>query len=182
MHPQLVPIAAEYRSATERVHRLRDTVALHRWRERRDPMRWSVAECVAHLNVTSRTYVPILLAAVAEGERRGGRSASHRYRRDPIGWVLWKTMGPPVRMRMTTPAAFVPEANGDPAAIITEFEELERKHLGILAQADGMPLNEIGVQSPFEERMKYNLYSGFSVIPRHQHRHLWQAEQVWPHP
>ena len=33
--------------------------------------------------------------------------------------------------------------------------------------------------SPFNARMRYNLYAGFSTLPRHQHRHLQQAERVW---
>jgi hypothetical protein len=27
--------------------------------------------------------------------------------------------------------------------------------------------------------VRYNLYSCFTILPRHQHRHLWQAERVW---
>jgi hypothetical protein len=35
------------------------------------------------------------------------------------------------------------------------------------------------VQSPFNEKVKYNLYSCLTILPPHQHRHLWQAEQIW---
>jgi len=27
--------------------------------------------------------------------------------------------------------------------------------------------------------VRYNLYACFTILPRHQHRHLWQAERVW---
>jgi hypothetical protein len=26
--------------------------------------------------------------------------------------------------------------------------------------------------------LRYNLYSCFTILPSHQHRHIWQAEQV----
>jgi hypothetical protein len=32
--------------------------------------------------------------------------------------------------------------------------------------------------SPFAPGVRYNLYSTLSILPRHQERHLWQAEQV----
>jgi len=37
----------------------------------------------------------------------------------------------------------------------------------------------VRVTSPFNARVRYNLYACFTILPRHQHRHLWQAERVW---
>jgi hypothetical protein len=36
----------------------------------------------------------------------------------------------------------------------------------------------VKIGSPFNTRVKYNVFSALSVLPRHQHRHLWQAEQT----
>jgi len=27
--------------------------------------------------------------------------------------------------------------------------------------------------------VRYNLFACFTILPLHQHRHLWQAERVW---
>ena len=35
-----------------------------------------------------------------------------------------------------------------------------------------------GIVSPFDGRLRYNLYSCLTILPAHQHRHLWQAERV----
>jgi hypothetical protein len=32
--------------------------------------------------------------------------------------------------------------------------------------------------SPFDSRVRYNLFSAFRIIAAHQRRHLWQAEQA----
>jgi len=40
-------------------------------------------------------------------------------------------------------------------------------------------LSQVRVTSPFNARVRYNLYACFTILPRHQHRHLWQAERVW---
>jgi hypothetical protein len=178
MHPQLQLVADEYRSAHARLHDLVRAVPDEQWGKRSDPARWSVAECVAHLNITSLAYVPLLQHAVSRARMRERRSPS-RYRRDPIGWLLWATMGPPVRFRIKTIARFLPSSVAAPELLVQEFDRLQAAQLDCLAQADGLPLSQVRVTSPFNARVRYNLYACFTILPRHQHRHLWQAERVW---
>src|SRR6266568_4375698 len=115
MHPQLEVVADEYRSAQRRLHDLAGAVALERWGRRSDPARWCVAECVAHLNLTSLAYLPLLRDAVARAGTLEMRPAG-RYHRDVVGWLLWRTMGPPVRVRLKTLARFVPSSAGNSTA------------------------------------------------------------------
>jgi hypothetical protein len=58
-----------------------------RWPQRPAPGRWSVAECIAHLNLTSTAFLQLLRPALDEARRSGHRPPS-RYRRDPLGWIL----------------------------------------------------------------------------------------------
>src|SRR5438093_1866669 len=117
MHPQLDLVADEYRSAQARLHELVRAVPEERWGRRADPARWSVAECVAHLNLTSLAYLPLLRDAVARAGALEMRPAG-RYRRDVVGWLLWRTMGPPVRVRLKTLARFVPSSAAAPAVLV----------------------------------------------------------------
>ena len=176
MHPQLQVIADEYRGAERRLHDLVRAIPAERWGRRSDPERWSVAECVAHLNLTSTEYLPLLREAIGRA-RALGLPAPARYRRDPVGWLLWATMGPPVRVRLKTIARFIPESTAAPAELVREFDRLQQVQLDLLAQADGLPLSQVRVTSPFNARVRYNLYACFTILPRHQHRHLWQAER-----
>lgn len=177
MHPQLQLVVDEYKSAQARLHELVRAVPDEQWGRRSDPARWSVAECVAHLNLTSLAYVPLLTDAVSRA--RMLRRPQGRYRRDPIGWLLWETMGPPVRVRLKTIARFLPSSVAAPALLVQDFDRLQAAQLDCLAQADGLPLSQVRVTSPFNARVRYNLYACFTILPRHQHRHLWQAERVW---
>ena len=34
------------------------------------------------------------------------------------------------------------------------------------------------ITSPFNPRIRYNLYACLTILPPHQERHIWQAEQV----
>lgn len=179
MHPQLSRIDGELREASARLRRLAARVPPERWPQRADPDRWSAAECVEHLNLTSRAFLPPLREAVDRARALGG-GAPARFRRDPVGWLLWAVMPPPVRVRARTPAAFVPDAPRDPEASVEEFERLQGELLELLRAADGLPLHRVRMRSPFAERVRYSAFSALSILPRHQHRHLWQAERVHP--
>jgi hypothetical protein len=153
-------------------------------------------ECIVHLNLTSAAFLPILGDALAEG-RRLDAPAPPRYRRDLVGWLLWGIMGPPVRLRVKTTAPFVPGGPGDPSdpgrapvgrdrrsddrpqGVVRTFARLQNEQIACVESADGLPLGRIMIRSPFNARVKYNVYSCLTILPRHQHRHLWQAEQVW---
>jgi hypothetical protein len=173
----LETIIREFESARERLHALAQRVPDGRWTRRPDPARWSIAECIAHLNLTSRAYLPILRDGIARAQGSTDRARA-RYRRDPIGWLLWKVAGPPVRLRVKTTPPFVPAAAGPPGPLIAEFDRLQTEQVTMTRDADGLPLDRIKIASPFDARLKYSLYAALTILPRHQHRHLWQAERV----
>lgn len=177
MHPQLDEIIREFHSATERLDALVQAVPEAKWQTRPDPDRWSVAECVEHLNITGRKYLPILDQALKDALQLSG-TAPRRYRRDPIGWMLWRTMGPPVRQRVKTTAEFVPVGGKSADELAAEFKQLQHEQITRTEAFDGLQLQKVRVKSPFNERVTYNAFSCLSILPRHQHRHLWQAEQV----
>lgn len=177
VHPELQVIADEFRDAGRRLRGLVSTVPEQWWTRRADPDRWSVAECVAHLNLTAAAYLPLLDDALARAQALPAQP-TRSYRRDPVGWLLWRMMGPPVRVKTKTTTQFMPTNVRSVAGLIQEFERLQQEQLRRIERADGLPLTRVRVTSPFNEKVKYNLYSCFCILPRHEQRHLWQAEQV----
>lgn len=94
------------------------------------------------------------------------------------GWLLRRLAGPPVRHRVKTTAPFVPAATPPLPDLIAEFD---RRHAGLLAcvaAADGLALGRVWITSPFDARLRYNAFACLTILPRHEQRHLWQAEQV----
>ena len=178
MHPQLQSIADELREATARLHRLSGAIRPDRWSVRNDPARWSIAECVEHLNLTSAAYVPILEAGLSEA-RKLRLPAPHRLRRGFMGWLLWKLTGPGFRGRMQTVPAFVPPGTTRGSAAAAEFERWQSTLLALLTAADGLPVGQVQLRSPFNAKVRYSWFGGFAILAHHQHRHLQQAERVW---
>lgn len=74
--------------------------------------------------------------------------------------------------------AFVPTGDLPNAALVAEFEALQRDQLLIVRDANGLPLDCVRVQSAFVPTMSYDAYAALLILPRHQHRHLEQAEGV----
>jgi hypothetical protein len=177
MHPQLQAVADEFVTAQARLHRLAATTPEESWSARPDPARWSAGECVDHLNLTSGAFLPLLRGGLEQATALGA-AAPARYRRDPIGWLLWRTAGPPVRYRVRTTAPFVPAGSPGRADLVATFDRLQADQLACVTRADGLPLGRVKVTSPFDPRARYNLYACLTILPRHQHRHLWQAEQA----
>ena len=176
----LAAIRNELDATTTRLHELVDTMHDAAWRSKPSPSRWSVAECVEHLNITSRAYVPVLRDALRDGRARGLTNPADSNRLDLFGWLLVKMLEPPVkrRRRMPTPAAFVPASIEPRAKVVPEYEALQRELVAILNQAEGLAISKIKVCSAFNAKLRYSVYSSLRVITTHQRRHLWQAEQT----
>ena len=177
MHRQLQEVTDEFKAAQGRLHYLAATIPESRWHPRPDPTRWSMAECVEHLNLTAAAYLPLLRSALERG-RADGSPAPRRYRRDPVGWLMWRMAGPPVRRRVRTTSSFIPSANRPLSQLLEEFDGLQAAQIDCVSAADGLPLGRLWISSPFDPRIRYNVYSCLTILPRHQQRHLWQAEQV----
>jgi hypothetical protein len=45
--------------------------------------------------------------------------------------------------------------------------------------AEQRALMTLRIQSPFDKRVSYNAYACLVMLPRHQHRHIGQAERIW---
>lgn len=183
MHPQLQSVEQEFATARSRFLRLMAATADARWARRPAPDQWSVAECVAHLNLSSRAMQPLLERAVTEARALGG-PAPARLRQTMLGRMLAAMLGPApgfgrVRFgRTRTAPSFVPSGDLARAVVVAEFERHLEAHARTLATADGLPIDQVRVESPFAAGVSYDGYSAFRIVARHMHRHLAQAERV----
>jgi len=110
--------------------------------------------------------------------RRSKRTAGDRYRRDLVGWLLWKSISTPGRFKSKTIPAFVPTSDRSAEEVIAEFDRLQAEQIALTRAAAGLPIDRVKMSSPFNTKVRYNIFSALSILPRHQHRHLWQAEQA----
>lgn len=146
-----------------------------------------MGECIAHLNLTSKAFLPLLRRAFAD-PKFADLPAPQRYRRDVAGWVLSQLIGELPRVagrrfgRVRTKPQFVPDGLLDREMVVAEFNTLQHELIQLTRTAEGKPLEQMRIVSPFDGRVTYNAYSCLVILPRHQERHISQAEEVWNAP
>jgi hypothetical protein len=138
---------------------------------------WSAAECLSHLSISTELFIPVLNQALEDARKR--KLLSTRIpKMDLLGRVMRWFLEPPIHQRLKTTAPLVPKSVRAKAEAFGEFAALQSKLTEILTSARGVDLQKVKVVSPFDKRIKYNLYSAFRIVVAHQRRHLWQAEQA----
>ncbi len=177
MNAQLQAVVDDLVSAQHHLRALYRALPTNAWSHQPAVDRWSPAECVAHLNLTSRALLPLLRAGLVEARARGARTAAG-YRRDLVGWLVWQVMRPSGGLKTAALPAFVPPAGLPVEDLLAEFDRLQEEIVSCVREAEGLPIEQVTVVSPFDPRVKVNLYAALTLVPRHQHRHALQAERA----
>ena len=170
-------VESELTAATERARSLVDSTPARLFTVRPALTQWSAAECIAHLSVSTEMFLPVLRRVLDDARNRhlSGNGDPHM---DVLGRILRWFLEPPVRTRIKTTAAFVPKSIRAKSEALAEFAALQTQLTDLLRSANDLPIGKLKITSPFDSRVKYNVYSGFLILAAHQRRHLWQAEQA----
>ncbi|HEY6307655.1 MAG TPA: DinB family protein [Candidatus Angelobacter sp.] len=144
---------------------------------RPDPSRWSIAECVAHLNLAAGVMQPMMIAGIDRGKKR------KVYGQGPFnpglrgGMLMW-IAEPPPKFRLPAPKLIAPPATiSDPATVFSDFMGVQDEWERLLKAAEGVDQSKIALGrwwSPFYCRLS----AAFPWMMAHQRRHLLQAENV----
>ena len=177
----LVPDLREYQSQFDAIKRDADdllaglTDAQFNWRA--VPGRWSIAECLAHLNITGQMYLPIIDRGINEARSRQwfGRGP---YRHGLLGRLFIRYTEPPAKYKVKAPKLFAPLPEHLLAVVAPAFASLQDQLLRRIREANGIDLGRVRVTSPVSKLLKLSLGQCFAFIAAHERRHLWQARQV----
>jgi len=177
MSPQLERVVVEMDLATEKASVLVNRLTDGQFKERVDPNSWSVAECIVHLNLTSKEYLPLLDEALERAVLEG-TTGKPNLKMDVMGRMLKWSLEPPPRLKLKTTNQFQPQDIEPIGDILTTFANLQEQLKARIQKAANLAIDKVKITSPFNHRVKYNLFSAFQILVAHERRHLWQAEQV----
>jgi len=141
------------------------------------PSRWSIGECLEHLNVTARLYWPIVTEAIMHSRSTGVMSPGP-FKHGWFGNVFVRSAEPPVKSRYKSPRKFRPLADQPISRVWPQFITFQDRMLEMLQEANGVDLARTKVQSPALKLLKLTLGQAFRLITAHERRHLWQAREV----
>ena len=142
---------------------------------------WSVAQCIEHLNVTARAYLPALDEGIASAIRAGVYGTGP-FTYTILGRLMVRSMEPPPLFRFKAPTIFAPPATPQTqrtrSEIMAGFRGYQVQYIDRLRQANGVDLAKAKVASPANRLLHLSLGSGFALQIAHERRHLWQARQI----
>lgn len=150
------------------------SAAQFNWRER--PERWSVGQCVEHLNITTERHLPVLSQQIAAGRTRGlvsRRLFTMGLLERGFFWMI----EPPVKMRTKTPKLFVAPPGLPVEPTVSRWRALHEQLEACIRSADGLDLGAIKVRSQFGP-VSFTLGGTLSILLAHERRHTWQARGV----
>lgn len=178
-NPEIRALREKYEASVPRVRALvadRHPDSLL-WRPGGDS--WSIAQCIAHLNVTAEHFVPAFRTAIARGRDQTSVTATkHGF----FGRLFLGFVNPDGTKKFKAPGMFDPEPDLDPAPLLDEFERAQAEYVDCLHRADGLDLSRIKVTSPAIRLVRLPLGTWFAAHADHQFRHIEQAERVREHP
>lgn len=177
LHPQLAKLTDQLDEVSDLAQKLVHGLFPDQLRLRPEPDRWSMAECLTHLNLCAEAFLDLIGSACQDAREKQIFGAGP-FKMDKMARFLNWTLKPPARIKVRTTARFEPVTISVPEEVLPRFLVLQGELRKGIENADGLDLNKVIVTSPFSRRVKYNLFSCFVLIVTHELRHLWQAEQV----
>jgi DinB superfamily len=141
------------------------------------PQQWSAAQCLEHLNIYGRHYLPAIQIAIEAGKRRGISPAA-LYRSGWLGQWFTNLMLPQpdgqLKSKMKAPKNAIPAAQPDARAMLAEFIEQQETLLALIDAAAMVNLNTLRVPTSLSPMLRLKLGDTFAFVIAHNERHVLQ--------
>jgi len=171
LHEQLAGI-------TVKARRLVEGLAPEQLTKRAGPAKWSVAECLAHLNLANGSVQPGAQKAIQRG-REANLAGKGPFATGGSGRFFTWFAEPPPKLRIWAPKSIAPPQQiPDPAGVIKEFLSQHDEWARLLKEAYGLDLGRMKMKSPFPGLPSFRVAGIITWMFAHDRRHLAQAEEV----
>jgi hypothetical protein len=173
----LSTVLAEAGVVTDEVTRRfgRLSAAQMNWKPDRDE--WSIAQCLDHLVVSERPFVPIF------EDIRAGRRRQRSWERIPVlprlfGSLLITTLRPDSGRNVRARPAFRPSESDLSPGVVATFLEQQQRLRGLMAACRSLDLDGIIVTSPVLGLITYSVMDACRIVVAHEQNHVVQATRV----
>lgn len=175
MNLDLERCAQDIKEARLRAQSLASNLLPSQLTTRPDPGMWSIAECLAHLNMTAATVQKLMAHGIERGKQEK-KFGSGPFSIGPKGRLMVWIAEPPPKFRIRAPKKVRPPATiDDPLQVLPQFLHAQDEWELLMREQEGLNLAKIKVgQGAFRMR----LAAALPWMMAHQRRHLLQAENV----
>jgi len=141
------------------------------WKESEE--RWSILECIEHLNRYNRYYNPVIEQRVID-QQFGGREYKSKW----LGRVFINMMDPKNSKKQKTFKRLNPAGSKLDQKVLSEFVLHQAKLIQILEHLPQVNANITTVPVEFMKLLKLSIGDALFFVITHERRHLQQAENV----
>ncbi|HYL39567.1 MAG TPA: DinB family protein [Bryobacteraceae bacterium] len=150
------------------------------WNWKPAPARWSIAECLTHLNVVNGLDLPQITDVMKRG-RADGWTGTGPFRYGFLSRRFVRMSEAPGKIKMRAPKVYLPSLVQSKEIVVAEFLSIHDRLRQLVVESNGLDLARIKVPSPFPW-VKFPLGARFAVLTAHDRRHLRQAWEARKQP
>ena len=177
MKKSLDEIRSEIAAVDTEAKRLCEGLTEEQLSWRPQPGKWSIAENLAHLNVTTQTYVPGIRRSL-ETARAQGVTGSGAFDLGFTGKLFVNYLEPPFKMKTKAPKAIQPILQGPAKDALPQFLRGQEAFAKLVDSADGVDCGRVTFVSPFASILRMKLIAAFATVTAHDRRHLWIIRNI----
>lgn len=143
--------------------------------------KWSVSQCLEHLNSYGRYYLPAIETAI-ETATLNKWASKKVFTPGWLGEYFTKMMVPDVdgkkMKKMSAPKNYTPAVALDSDKVLSEFIDQQEKIISLLEEARKIDLEKARVPISIAKLIKLKLGDTFRFLVMHNYRHVLQAERA----
>lgn len=140
--------------------------------------RWSVGECLDHLNVLGSKFIPEFEKAIAKGQERK-KVGKPPFRYGILDKWFISYLEPSSKKKIKSPRIYKPAKSSlDKNETLRAFVKLQDDLKRIITKANGLNLKRIRVSSPAIHLLRLSLGAWFIAHIAHEKRHVLQMQRI----
>jgi hypothetical protein len=145
------------------------------------PGKWSIAQCLEHLNSYGRYYIPALEKALQQAEKAHSTPAPE-FKSSWLGNYFTKMMLPTengqLRSKMKSPKDHHPPVKLDASHVVSTFLNQQQTIEQLLQRAQKVNIQKVKVPISISRWIKLSAGDTFRFLIAHEQRHILQASKV----
>ncbi len=150
-------------------------VSLNDLNKKEDSKSWSALECISHLNIYGRFYIPEIENAL----EKASISTSNNFKSGFLGGYFVNLIKPKEKLNpMKTLDKFNPIGSELNKEVLITFKEQQNKMLALLPKAAEVNLTKAKTAVSISKLIKMRLGDTLQFVIYHNQRHLIQAKKA----
>ncbi|WP_234734072.1 DinB family protein [Tellurirhabdus bombi] len=142
------------------------------------PGRWSITECLQHLNLAERYYIRNIQKKADDLGLIQTAPVDQEFTSDWVGRAMLYIVDPKTKMKFPAPPMMRPRKDLEPRPVMTQFVELQQLLRELLDRAIYYDWNTTKLPTLFGNWLKVRLGDALLMLVAHTERHMAQAMRV----